>query len=286
MLSSHHCPGCPWPSAPWAPSCISVRPLSGSSYFQRGLLEEKHPLRFPGTKQTLVAGFQGPPMRRYFWKDAFLPGSLPQNSAPTPIIPARPPPLPPPSPQALQARCSSRPCLSFQRRWERAVAGQALLSTALLRRARRLWEDWFLNERLRGFQAQFFAAEQAAGSLVAQTPPGSLFALLLRRAGPMVAGTVRAAAGEDRGRDRRLPWADAARAPGPQGPTAGSGFRLSSELRVPRSLVSANLWIPEMTFFFLKNPSPYMSFNICKLINDYIHLVSVSCFPIVYFTYR
>lgn len=38
--------------------------------------------------------------------------------------------------------------------------GQALLSTALLCRARRLWEDWFLNERLPGFQTQFFAAEQ------------------------------------------------------------------------------------------------------------------------------
>lgn len=42
-----------------------------------------------------VVGFQGPPMGRYFWGDAFLPGSLSQDSALAPVIPVLPhqPPL-------------------------------------------------------------------------------------------------------------------------------------------------------------------------------------------------
>lgn len=46
----------------------------------------------------------------------------------------------------------------------------------------------------------------------------------------MVAGTFRAAAGEDREHGRRPPWTDAARAPGPH---CRLWLQMSSELRVP-----------------------------------------------------
>lgn len=90
-----------------------------------------------------AVGFPGPPLGRCFWREALLPGSLPQGSAQAPAVPALPSGL-------IDEMLFKGPVARLpETLGDRAVwTVQALPGAISVCRAGWLWEAWFFNKRL------------------------------------------------------------------------------------------------------------------------------------------